>query len=59
MPLLDPSQFVGALRTVVDGHLDPSGVTYAYAKSARKLGAEYRHAHHGRGDRAAAVGGGW
>ncbi|PIV74361.1 MAG: glycine cleavage system protein T [Rhodobacteraceae bacterium CG17_big_fil_post_rev_8_21_14_2_50_65_11] len=39
MPLLDPSHFVGALKTVVDGHLDPSGVTYAYAKSARKLGA--------------------
>jgi dimethylglycine dehydrogenase len=39
MPLLDPSQFVGAVRTVVDGHLDPSGVTHAYAKSARKLGA--------------------
>ena len=38
-PLMDPSKFVGALRTVVDGHLDPSGVTYAYAKSARKLGA--------------------
>jgi dimethylglycine dehydrogenase len=44
MPLLDPAQFVGALRTVVDGHLDPSGVTWAYAKSARKLGAEY-HQH--------------
>jgi dimethylglycine dehydrogenase len=42
MPLIDPSQFVGGLRTVVDGHLDPSGVTWAYAKSARKLGAEYR-----------------
>ena len=41
MPLLDPRQFVGALRTVVDGHLDPSGVTYAYAKSAKKLGANY------------------
>ncbi|MGB5557397.1 MAG: FAD-dependent oxidoreductase [Paracoccaceae bacterium] len=40
MPLLDPQHFVGAVRTVVDGHLDPSGVTYAYAKSARKLGAE-------------------
>jgi dimethylglycine dehydrogenase len=39
MPLLDPSQFVGGLRTVVDGHLDPSGVTHAYAKSARRLGA--------------------
>ena len=44
MPLLDPKQFVGAMRTVVDGHLDPSGTTHAYAKSARKLGAEiYRH----------------
>ena len=40
MPLMDPSQFVGAVRTHTDGHLDPSGVTYAYAKSARKLGAE-------------------
>ncbi len=39
-PLMDPSQFVGAVKTYVDGHLDPSGVTHAYAKSARKLGAE-------------------
>lgn len=39
MPLLDPRKFVGAVRTYVDGHLDPSGVTYAYAKAARKLGA--------------------
>ncbi len=31
--------FVGALETVVDGHLDPSGTTHAYAKAARKLGA--------------------
>ena len=31
---------VGGMRTVVDGHLDPSGVTHAYAKSARRLGAE-------------------
>jgi len=44
MPLLDPAQFVGALKTVVDGHLDPSGVTHAYAKSARKLGAKI-HTH--------------
>ena len=44
MPLLDPGCFVGALRTRVDGHLDPSGVTQAYARSARKLGAEiHRH----------------
>jgi dimethylglycine dehydrogenase len=39
MPLLDPGCFVGALETVVDGHLDPSGTTQAYAKAARKLGA--------------------
>ena len=44
MPLLDPTCFAGALRTWVDGHLDPSGVTQAYARSARKLGAEiHRH----------------
>ena len=41
MPLLDPSCFVGGLRSYVDGHLDPSGVTWAYAKSAKKLGAEF------------------
>jgi dimethylglycine dehydrogenase len=40
MPLLDPGQFVGAVRNSEDGHLDPSGVTHAYAKAARKLGAE-------------------
>ncbi|MEZ5825615.1 MAG: FAD-dependent oxidoreductase [Geminicoccaceae bacterium] len=39
MPLLDPSCFVGAMRTFVDGHLDPSGTTHAYAGAARKLGA--------------------
>ncbi|KAB2949997.1 MAG: FAD-dependent oxidoreductase [Rhizobiaceae bacterium] len=39
MPLLDPKQFVGAVRNSEDGHLDPSGVTHAYAKAARKLGA--------------------
>jgi len=44
MPLIDPKQFVGAVRNSEDGHLDPSGVTHAYAKAARKLGAEiYRH----------------
>ena len=40
MPLLDPKCFVGGMRTFVDGHLDPSGVTHAYARSARILGAE-------------------
>ena len=38
---MDPSRSSWArLKTDVDGHLDPSGVTtHAYAKSARKLGA--------------------
>lgn len=39
MPLLDPKEFVGAVKNKEDGHLDPSGVTHAYAKAARKLGA--------------------
>jgi len=39
MPLLDPAQFVGAMKTSFDGHLDPSGTTYAYAKSAKHYGA--------------------
>jgi dimethylglycine dehydrogenase len=39
LPLLEPSCFVGGLETVLDGHLDPSGTTHAYAKGARKLGA--------------------
>lgn len=39
MPLIDPGQFVGAIHNKEDGHLDPSGVTHAYAKAARNLGA--------------------
>lgn len=39
MPLLDPKHFIGAMYDRHEGHLDPSGVTHAYAKSARKLGA--------------------
>ncbi len=39
-PLVDTSQFVAALFDPNDGHIDPSGVTNAYAKSARKNGAE-------------------
>lgn len=44
MPLLDPDQFVGALYDEVEGHLDPSGTTYAYAKAAKKNGAQI-HTH--------------
>ncbi len=38
-PLLDETNFVGALWDPVEGHLDPSGTTHAYAKAAKKLGA--------------------
>ena len=40
MPLLDPDQFVGAVFDPHEGHLDPYGTTHAYAKSAKKNGAE-------------------
>jgi dimethylglycine dehydrogenase len=44
MPLLDPSQFVGAVFDPHEGHLDPYGTTHAYAKSAKRNGAEiYLH----------------
>ena len=39
MPLIDESQFVGALYDPIEGHCDPYGVTHAYAKAARKNGA--------------------
>ena len=40
-PLIDPKHYVAALWDPLDGDIDPSGVTYAYAKSARVHGAEY------------------
>ncbi len=39
-PLLDPSKFLGAMWHPLEGHLDPSGTTHAYAKAARVAGAE-------------------
>ncbi|MBO6561780.1 MAG: FAD-dependent oxidoreductase [Nisaea sp.] len=43
-PLCDAKHFVGAVYDPNEGHVDPSGVTNAYAISARKGGAEiYRH----------------
>ncbi|GAB4266230.1 MAG: FAD-dependent oxidoreductase [Pararhodobacter sp.] len=39
-PLMDETNFVGALWDPVEGHLDPSGTTHAYARAARVLGAE-------------------
>ena len=39
-PLLDKRYFVGALYNPLEGHVDPAGVTNAYAKAARNLGAD-------------------
>ncbi len=39
-PLMDPDHFVGALYDPFEGHVDPSGVTQAYAKAARVNGAK-------------------
>ena len=38
-PIMDPKQFIGGLWDPIEGHLDPSGTTQAYARSAKKLGA--------------------
>ncbi len=44
VPFLEPSFFEGAMFDAHEGHVDPSGVTHAYAKSAQKGGAEiYRN----------------
>ena len=43
-PLMDHTQFIGALYDPVEGHVDPSGVTWAYAECAKQAGAEiYRN----------------
>ncbi len=39
-PLMDPRHFKGALYDPIEGHVDPYGVTHAYAKSAQIGGAE-------------------
>ena len=44
VPFLVEEHFVGALWDPVGGHVDPSGVTHAYATAARMSGAEvYRN----------------
>ncbi|MFK7732146.1 MAG: FAD-dependent oxidoreductase [Pseudomonadales bacterium] len=40
-PLIDPKQYLGALYDPLDGYIDPSGVTYAYAKAAKHYGAKW------------------
>ena len=43
-PIIDTSDVIGALYDPMEGHLDPSGATHAFAKAARRAGAEiYRH----------------
>lgn len=39
-PLIDTKQFMGAMYDPLEGHLDPSGTTHAYAKAAKVNGAE-------------------
>jgi dimethylglycine dehydrogenase len=43
-PLIDPKRYIAALWDPLDGDIDPSGVTYAYAKAARVHGGTY-HTH--------------
>ena len=40
-PLIDPDKYLGALYDPLDGHIDPSGVTIAYAKAAKHYGANW------------------
>jgi dimethylglycine dehydrogenase len=39
-PLMDKKQFLGAMYDPIEGHVDPYGVTHAYAKSAQIGGAQ-------------------
>ena len=39
-PITNTQGVIGALYDPLDGHLDPSGTTHAYAKAARQAGAE-------------------
>lgn len=39
LPLVSETHFVGAMWDPIEGHLDPSGTTHAYAKAARVNGA--------------------
>ena len=40
LPLIDKTQFVGAMYDPIQGHVDPNGTTYAFSGAARKAGAE-------------------
>jgi len=40
-PLIDPKRYLLALWDPIDGEVDPSGVTYAFAKAAKVHGGKY------------------
>ncbi|MGI9624933.1 MAG: NAD(P)/FAD-dependent oxidoreductase, partial [Acidimicrobiales bacterium] len=40
LPIVEERFFVGAMYDAHEGHVDPAGVTHAYAKAARQAGAQ-------------------
>ena len=40
-PLIDPKRYISALWDPIDAEVDPSGVTYAFAKAAKVHGGKY------------------
>ncbi|MBL8832318.1 MAG: GcvT family protein [Rhodospirillales bacterium] len=58
LPIMDKTQFVGAMYDPIQGHVDPNGTTHAFAGSARKAGAEV-FTHTRVLDTKARAGGGW
>jgi dimethylglycine dehydrogenase len=58
LPLMDKTQFVGAMYDPIQGHVDPNGTTHAFAGAARKAGAEV-HTHTRVMDTRPRADGGW
>ncbi|MGV6807810.1 MAG: FAD-dependent oxidoreductase, partial [bacterium] len=57
-PLIDPAHYHAVLWDAQDGHLDPSGTTYAFAKAAKVHGAQY-FTHCGATEMSQRVDGSW
>ena len=57
-PLIDPDHYHAVLWDAQDGHLDPSGTTYAFAKAAKVHGAQY-FTHCGATEMSQRVDGSW
>ena len=55
VPIFDPRHFVGAMIDVHEGHVDPAGVTHAFAKAARSARAPRCTATHGPAPSSAAA----